>query len=70
MLGTGGLTMVKKIRICDVCGKKMPNFSTTYKFKRIWFNGFGKNIKVEEMCRECYSDFKTFLRQKRGADNG
>ena len=62
--------MLKKIRICDVCGEEMPMLSTTYKFKMTWFNVSGENIRVEEMCQECYSDFKIFLKHKRGADNG
>lgn len=62
--------MLKKIRICDVCGKEMFAHATTYKFQKRWFTIYGENIKVGEMCRACYSDFMVFVIQKRRADNG
>lgn len=61
--------MIRKVRTCDVCGKVMSNFATKYKIQKWWFNPrLEEEIKVYDMCEECYYDYRAFVVKKR-SDN-
>lgn len=61
--------MVKKIRTCDVCRKKIDDHGTRYKLLRRWPTLFDERIDVDDMCDGCYWDFIKFVNQKRSNNN-
>ena len=63
--------MVKKIRVCDICGNIMSSHASKYKVKNWWFDArIEERITIHDMCEECYQDYKIFVRNKRGSSNG
>ena len=50
-----------EIRKCDVCGKDITRDIIRYSFKQ----KFGSSKYKEDMCNECFKEFKKLMREKR-----
>jgi hypothetical protein len=56
-----------KTRICDICDKHYQKWKFKARFVHEWFPifGFGSKFEIEDVCDECFEEFKTFLRLKK-----
>lgn len=55
---------------CDICGKEIPSDERKYEFsERDRIIGYYDDISVYEMCKDCFNEIRSFIKEKKQQDN-
>lgn len=62
--------MIITKHFCDICGREIHSFERKYEFtERERIFGYPEDITVDEMCKDCFNEIRSFIKEKKQQDN-